>query len=74
MLLRKVGLEVNAEEIKYTFMSHHQIAGQSHYIGYTINPLKMWHSSNVWEIGWVEVMPAAVQFRIFCLTICCLKP
>jgi hypothetical protein len=37
----EVGLEVNTEKTKYMLLSHHQNAGQ--------NPLKMWHSSNIWE-------------------------
>jgi hypothetical protein len=26
------GLEINAEEMKYVFFSHHQMTGQNHYI------------------------------------------
>jgi hypothetical protein len=29
---KEIGLEVNSEKTKYTFMSHHQTAGQSNYI------------------------------------------
>jgi hypothetical protein len=29
---KEVGLEVNAEKTKYMLLSHHQFAGQNHYI------------------------------------------
>jgi hypothetical protein len=30
--IKEFGLEVNAEETKYMFMSYHQTAGQDHYV------------------------------------------
>jgi hypothetical protein len=32
---KEIGLEVNSEKTKYMFMSCHQTAGQSNYIGVT---------------------------------------
>jgi hypothetical protein len=46
---KKVGLDVNREKTKYMLMSHHQNAGKNHGIEKVINPLKMWHISNIWE-------------------------
>jgi hypothetical protein len=44
---KEVGLEVNAEKTKYTFMFHHLNAAQNHKD--SLDPLKMWQSSNIWE-------------------------
>jgi coproporphyrinogen III oxidase-like Fe-S oxidoreductase len=38
----EVGLEANAEKVKYKLLPRHQNAGQN-------NRLKMWHSSNISE-------------------------
>jgi hypothetical protein len=42
----EVGLEVNTDKTKYTSLSHHQNAGQNHYIKTLTNLLKMWFTSN----------------------------
>jgi hypothetical protein len=41
-------LEVNAEKTEYMLLSRHQNAGQNH--GINIASLKMWLSSNIWEL------------------------
>jgi hypothetical protein len=48
---KEIGLEVNAEKTKYMVMSHNQNAGKNHNIKLdnTVNPLKGWNSSNIWE-------------------------
>jgi hypothetical protein len=43
------GLEVNAEKSKYMLLSRHKNGGQNHNIKIVIDPLKMRHSSNIWE-------------------------
>jgi hypothetical protein len=46
---KEVGLEVNAEKTKCLLLFHYQNAGQNHGIKRTV-PLKMLHSSNIWEL------------------------
>jgi hypothetical protein len=47
---KEVGLEVNTEEAKYTFMFRHQNAGQNHKFKRGQQILKKkWQNSNVWE-------------------------
>jgi hypothetical protein len=46
---KEVGLEVNTEETKYILLSPHQNAGQNHDVNQLTDPLKLWHSSNIWE-------------------------
>jgi hypothetical protein len=41
---KEVGLEVNAEKTKYTFLSCHQNAGQNHDKKCLTDPLKLRHS------------------------------
>ena len=45
MASKKTGLEVNADNTKYMFMSRDQNAGRS----LIIFPLKGWKSSHIWE-------------------------
>jgi hypothetical protein len=46
---KEVGLEVIAEKTKYMLMSRHHNAGQNRNIKIERDPLKMWHSANIWE-------------------------
>jgi hypothetical protein len=46
---KEAGLEVNAEKTKYMLMSHNKNGGQNHSMKIANSPLKMWHSSNIWE-------------------------
>jgi hypothetical protein len=78
---KEIGLEVNSEKTKYMFMSRHQTAGQSNdirvanksfekvakfkYLGSTLMDQNCIHK----EIRMLSTM----QFRIFCLPICCLE-
>ena len=45
---KETGLEVSAEKTKHMLMSREQNAAQNNNKK-PINPLKMWHSSNIWE-------------------------
>jgi hypothetical protein len=44
---KEIGLEVNSEKIKYTFMSRHQTAGQSNYIRVGNISFEKWQSSSI---------------------------
>jgi hypothetical protein len=44
-----VSLEVTTEKTKYMLLSCHHNAGQNHNINICVDPLKMWHSLNIWE-------------------------
>jgi hypothetical protein len=46
---KEAGLEANEEKIKYMLLSHHQIAGQNHNLKELTDPLKMRHSSKIWQ-------------------------
>jgi hypothetical protein len=46
---KEVGLEINTEKTKYNLLSRHQSAGQNRDIKLVTDPMKMWHSSNIWE-------------------------
>jgi hypothetical protein len=46
---KEIGLEVNAEIIKYMVMSRDQNAGQNNKYRWVINPLKLWKSLNIWK-------------------------
>jgi hypothetical protein len=48
---KEIGLEVNANKTEYKVISRHQNAGRSHNkkIDNTVDPLKGWKSSNIWE-------------------------
>jgi hypothetical protein len=48
-VLVHAGLEVNTEKTKCMLLFHHQNAGQNNGIKRT-DPLKTWHSSNIWEL------------------------
>jgi hypothetical protein len=45
---KEVGLEINAEKIKYMLLSRHQNVGQNHGIKIAKYRLKMCHISNIW--------------------------
>ena len=49
---KEVGLEVNAEVIKYMFVSLDKNAGQNHNMKMDNNPLKIWRSSSILEPHW----------------------
>jgi hypothetical protein len=81
---KEIGLEVNSEKTKYKFMSRHQTAGQSNhirvanksfekvakfkYLGATLSDQNFIHE----EIR-NSCLLATMQFRIFCLPVCCLE-
>ena len=46
---KEIGLDVNADKTKYTFLSREQIAGQVTIYRLVIRPMKWWTSSNIWE-------------------------
>jgi hypothetical protein len=84
---KEIGLEVNSEKTKYMFMSRHQTAGQSNYIraanksfekvakfkylGATLKDQNCIHEEIRSSLN--SGMLATMQFRIFCLPVCCLE-
>jgi transcriptional regulator NrdR family protein len=83
---KETGLEVNSEKTKYMFMSYHQTAEQSNYIrvanksfekmakfkylGATLTDQNCIHK----EIrSRLNLGTTTMQFRIFCLPVCCLE-
>jgi hypothetical protein len=44
---REIGLELNTQKTKYTFMSYHQATGQYHYPNVANRSFKTWKSSNI---------------------------
>jgi hypothetical protein len=45
---KEVGLEVRTE--KSMSLSHHPSAGENNYMKILTDGLKMWHSSDIWEV------------------------
>jgi hypothetical protein len=84
---KEIGLEVNSEKTKYMFMSRHQIAGQSNYIMVDNKSFekvaklkylggKLTDQNYIHEEIWSRLNSgnvATMQFRIFCLPLCCLE-
>jgi hypothetical protein len=84
---KEIGLEVNSRKTKYMFMSRHQTAGQSNYIrvanksfekmakfkylGTTLTDQNCIHEEIRSRLN--SGMLATMQFRIFCLPVCCLE-
>jgi len=46
---KEIGLEVNADKIKYIIRSRDQNAGRSHSMKIDNSCMKGWKSSNIWE-------------------------
>jgi hypothetical protein len=84
---KEIGLEVNSEKTKCMFMSRHQTTGQSYYIrvanksfekvakfkylGSSLTDQNCIHEEIRSRL--IRGMLATMQFRIFCLPVCCLE-
>jgi hypothetical protein len=83
----QVGPQVNAEEMTYMFTSRHQTTGQNHYIKAANKPYenvamlkylgtRVTNQNRIHKeikTGLNSGNACTMQFRIFCLPVCCAK-